>query len=305
MAASPPFPPLPPAEATADLLAIVRRDPHVLGQETARWTLATIGACCPWLAERDPATIWHVLEALGLHWKRGKQHVHSPDPDYQAKRAYIAQIQQRVQAQPEREVLLYLDEVTLFQQPSVAQTWEQSGRHDPLAERSHQKDRLWRVLATLDAASGRVCAWGRTHLSVATLVHFYAEVRAAYPQAARLYVVQDNWPVHFHPDLRAALEPQEAPWPFYQPANWPTTPSPTALRKWGDWQLPIQLVALPTYASWLNPIEKLWRWLRQTVLHHHHLAQDWPALQEAIMAFFLQFAGPSPSLLHYVGLAPD
>jgi transposase len=296
---------LPRAEATAEVLDTVRRDPHLLGQTTTRWTLATIGACCPWLVDRDPATIWQVLDALGIHWKRGKQHVHSPDPDYQAKKAYLAQIQQHVQAHPDRHVLLSLDEVTLFQQPSVAQTWEQQGRHDPLAERSHQKDRCWRVVATLDAASGQVVAWGRTHLSVATLVQFYADLRATYPQAERLYVVQDNWPVHFHPDLRAALEPQDAPWPFYQPANWPTMPHPAALRKWGDWQLPIQLVALPTYASWLNPIEKLWRWLRQTVLHHLRLAQEWSRVKAAVMEFLSQFAGPSPSLLHYVGLAPD
>ena len=27
----------------------------------------------------------------------------------------------------------------------------------------------------------------------------------------------------------------------------------------------IEPVWLPTYAPWLNPIEKLWRWLRQEV----------------------------------------
>ncbi|MBE2197018.1 MAG: transposase, partial [Anaerolinea sp.] len=31
---------------------------------------------------------------------------------------------------------------------------------------------------------------------------------------------------------------------------------------------------LPTYASWLNPIEKLWRWLRADVLYNHDLAHD-------------------------------
>ena len=79
----------------------------------------------------------------------------------------------------------------------------------------------------------------------------------------RLYVILDNWPVHYHPDVLVALEPQEASWPRRLSASWPTAPTAQARARWGDLQLPIQLVSLPTYASWENPIEKLWRWAKQ------------------------------------------
>ncbi|HET8524033.1 MAG TPA: transposase, partial [Thermomicrobiales bacterium] len=70
--------------------------------------------------------------------------------------------------------------------------------------------------------------------------------------------------------------------------------------------LPIQLVPLPTYASWLNPIEKLWRWLRQEVGHLHPWADDLPALRDALDAFLARFAHGSPDLLRYTGLwIPD
>jgi transposase len=69
--------------------------------------------------------------------------------------------------------------------------------------------------------------------------------------------------------------------------------------------LPIQLICLPTYASWLNPIEKLWRWLKQDVLHLHCLSQDWPALKQAVATFLDGFATGSDSLLRYVGLLPN
>ena len=49
---------------------------------------------------------------------------------------------------------------------------------------------------------------------------------------------------HAHPDVLVALEPQESPWPWYRPANWPSEPSPTAQRRFGGLQLPIQLVPL-------------------------------------------------------------
>ena len=42
----------------------------------------------------------------------------------------------------------------------------------------------------------------------APLRRSFHAVAAADPQAERLYIALDNWPVHFHPDLRAALPPQ-------------------------------------------------------------------------------------------------
>jgi hypothetical protein len=68
--------------------------------------------------------------------------------------------------------------------------------------------------------------------------------------------------------------------------------------------LPIQLVFLPTYASWLNPIEKLWRWLRQDVLHCHRYRQDWLLLKQLVLDFMAQFSSGSATLLPYVGLLP-
>ena len=150
----------------------------------------------------------------------------------------------------------------------------------------------------MDALTGRV-VYRRAHrITLATLVQFYRDLRAAYPEAERIYVVQDNWPVHFHPDVLAALEPQQCPWPYYRPKHWSPEPSPTARRL----HLPIQLVPLPTYASWANPIEKLWRWLKHDVLHLHRDADQWSELQSRVGRFLDQFGNGSPALLRYVGL---
>ena len=129
-------------------------------------------------------------------------------------------------------------------------------------------------------------------------------MRAAYRGARRLYVVQDNWPVHYHPDLLVALEPQRLlrRWPPKRPPAWPDTPSPAAARKWGHLRLPVQLVPLPTYASWTNPIEKLWRWLKADALHLHRRADHLDDLRALVRAFLDQFRDGSPALLRYVGL---
>ena len=70
----------------------------------------------------------------------------------------------------------------------------------------------------------------------AKVIQFYKQLDAAYPDVERLLVVQDNRSIHTHADVLGAL------------ARWPR----------------IEPVWLPTYSPWLNPIEKLWRWLRRT-----------------------------------------
>jgi hypothetical protein len=74
------------------------------------------------------------------------------------------------------------------------------------------------------------------------------------PSGTRLYVGQENWPVHRHPDLLVALEPQETPWLLPLPPSWSATPSARAVQQGSHLRLPLQIVPLPTYASWANPI---------------------------------------------------
>jgi hypothetical protein len=290
------------------VLDVVRRAPRLLGVDRTRWTLAAVGEAIDWLAAHSPGGVGRVLDALGIALKRGRDYVHSPDPAYEAKRAAVAASVAAARASDGRRVALFQDEVTLYRQPTVAPAWEERGRPQPLAVRSLRADGgVARIVGALDAVSGRVLVRRRGELAVPALVGFYKEVAAAYPDAEEVDVVLDNWPVHFHPDLLAALQPQACPFPFPRPPSWPPGPSPDAARKWGGLALPIRLVPLPTYASWLNPIEKLWRWLRQDVVHLHPWADAVPALRAAVDAFLAQFTAGSAAaadLLRYVGLKP-
>jgi transposase len=149
--------------------------------------------------------------------------------------------------------------------------------------------------------TGQVTFLQRSKLSRFVLNNFWAKVRATYPHAVQIDEMVDNWPVHFHVDSLARLQKQTFPWPPYVPSHWPQTPAPRAIQD----DLPIRLLCLPTYASWLNPIEKLWRWLKQEVLHMHPYANQWAPLKQQVAAFLEQFATGSEALLHYVGLSPN
>jgi hypothetical protein len=293
-----------PTAAQAALLDVVRRDPRQLGVARTRWRWADLLTTCAWLRLGTPRGVGSLLARLGISYQRGRQYVPSPDPDYAAKRAYLAAQLAAARTSGGRIVALYLDELTYYRQPTLAPAYAGHGE-TPRAQRSHRSNTATRVLATLADDDGRVVAQQSSKIGIAALVQFYQELRTHYPAAARFVVAQDNWPVHFHPDLRVALEPQESPFPRCLPPDWRGEASPAARRRWGELQLPIQLVPLPTYASWLNPIEKLWRWLQQEVIHLHPWADDLPTLRAAVRAFLGRFAAGSQALRRYVGLCPD
>lgn len=268
-------------------------------QPQTRWTLRALRDGVPMFWDYSLSGVWRILARHKLRRRRGRDHLRSPDPAYRAKLARVDRCRAEAAAHPADAVLLYQDEVAYYRQPSLGYAYVATRSTGPRAERSFRRDTPTRVVATLDARTGRVIARQRARIDVPALVRFYERLVAAYP-GRRIYLVQDNWPVHFHPDVLAALEPQASPFPFPTPPSWPTEPGPRARRL----NLPIQLVPLPTYAPWANPIEKLWRWLKQDVLHLHRLADDLPALRALVLDFLARFDHDSPDLLRYVGLPP-
>lgn len=280
----------------------MRRDPQQLGVERSRWTLATLLEQDHGLRLKTQAGLWQVLRRLGISYKRARDYVHSPDAAYDAKRQFVEQLKKQVQESQGEQVLVFLDELSFYRQPSLACSYQQRASSRPLACRSLQSNTLTRIVASLDAHCGRVLFASGSKVGIEQLVAFFQHLVTSYPAAKRIWVVLDNWPVHFHPDVLAALEPQQSAFAFPRPASWPTEPSHKAQQRWGHLQLPIQLVVLPTYASWLNPIEKLWRKLKQEQLHLHRCADDLPTLRQRVSTFLQRYEQGSDELLHYVGL---
>ena len=272
---------------------MLHQPPAAVGLTVSRWRLASLLAACGWLRLHSVPGLWQLLRRLGISLKRARQHVRSPDPDYRAKLEQI-----HLHLQPAVD-LVFVDEFTLYRQPSLERAYAQRGHAQPYAELGYTANRTWRFIAAVHAWTGQVHWLSAGRLSIGRLVAFAQQLVVAYPSAPVVYLAEDNWPLHFHPDVLAALQPQHNPWPFPQPASWRVPPRPRVKRL----NLPIQLLPLPTYASWCNPIEKLWRWLRQDVLHLHRFGDDWLGLRSAAGQFLDQFATASPALVRYLGLA--
>ena len=127
-------------EAKEAILHTVRREPIAFGKPRSRWSLSYIADVCKWLRVNTLSGLSKLLKRLGISYKRGRSYIYSPDPSYQQKLDLIAQCLLKAWYAPEKYVLLYQDEFTIYRQPTVERDYEQMGNFQPLARRSYISD---------------------------------------------------------------------------------------------------------------------------------------------------------------------
>jgi transposase len=70
----------------SEVESYLRRPPREFGVPRTRWTLEALVQVVPCLKGMTPSGAHRVLERFGFSYKRGQPRLHSPDPDYEAKR---------------------------------------------------------------------------------------------------------------------------------------------------------------------------------------------------------------------------
>lgn len=249
--------------------------PDRKGPLPSRWTLRSIQASVKWLKDYSLSGVWQVLHGYGFSLRSAYMRQWSPDPDYESKLAHLLECMKQAAAHPQAIAFLFWDQMGFYRWPEPSWTWAPAAPVPaPQARSEGGNNRQWRVIGTLNAINGQVDYLDNYIVGRRQVIHMYRRIHRRYPSHEHIFVAQDNWSVHQHPDVVAALKE----FPRIEP------------------------VWLPTYSPWLNPIEKLWRWLRSTVLKMHSLALDWKALLQRVRAFLNQFAHGSQELLRYVGL---
>lgn len=171
-------------------------------------------------------------------------------------------------------MLLFADEATFYRQPTQAWLWSSWGRKQPRLPWSHRDNTRLRVVGYLNATSGAVHTQSMSIVTAKRLAANVAQLSRWYPQAESIYLAWDNWPNHRHPLVQNALGQQPR----------------------------VHVLWLPTYAPWLNPIEKLWRRTRQRVTHAHPWSDNFQEFRAQLQTEFESQAHGSPELIRYVGL---
>jgi len=241
----------------------------------SRWTLEGVRECVPALEGYSLSGVWRFLRGQGMKPRSAAAQRYSPDPAYLEKQAALEARLREAAANPGEVPALFLDEMGHRRWPEAARDW-MAAAPEPVrqAERAGPDDQQWRVAGALNAQSGRVDYLDAYMVGRLQLVSFHGRIEAACPEARKIYVAQGNWPIHHHDEVLAAIEAREAVIPLW----------------------------LPTCSPWLNPIEKLWRWLREEVLKLRRMAEAWPELRARARGFLDRFAHGSRELLRYVGL---
>lgn len=253
----------------------VSHAPQASELAASRWTLDRIRQSCPFLEQYSLPGVSLFLKAAGIRLRQGRPQYYSPDPAYGQKLCHLLAVLEQVACSKGQEVALFVDEMGFLRWPEASRDWCQAAPAPrPLADRKRSPAGQWRLIGSLDAISGRVLTLDNYIVGRRQVCAFLQQIDLSYPKAERIFLIWDNWSIHQHEEVKAELA-----------------------------RLPrLQVVCLPTYAPWLNPIEKLWRKLRQELLYLHRFADDWQAFRVRVRAYFDQFASGSPALLGYVGL---
>jgi hypothetical protein len=266
----------------AELVDMLRQGPEGAHQSEPEqptcWRLKTIRTAVSWLNDYSLSGVWRLLQRYKLKLRTAQVQQYSPDPDYEQKEAHLLECLRKTAHNPKKRLFLFLDEMGYYCWPETTKVWAEAAPGvPPLADRQQAKQQQWRLIGVLNALTGQVDYLDNYIVGRAKVIEMYQLIVHRYPDFDQIFVAQDNWSIHTHPDVTQALQ-----------------------------SLPqIEPVWLPTYSPWLNPIEKLWRWLRQDVLKMHRLAAHWALLRQKVNTFLDQFSSGSQDLLHYVGLAGD
>ena len=252
---------------------ITEKSPIDFGCYQSRWTLALLHQKVSFLsAYKSLSGIFYLLSALRLAWIRCRDVVESVDPLRFYKIRRNRRILGYVRKHPDKAVMLFLDEFSVYRQPLKGKAWAKKGTQ-PQNRRSRSSNTRFRIVGAINAVSGELIFDSGSKITVVKLCEFLGTLRKTYPNR-RIYLVLDNWHnVHNHPKTVAKLE-----------------------------ELGIIALWQPLYMPQSNPIERLWLRLSEEILRIHRFSDEWDVLKQRVLDWLGQFRQSSEKLLQMVGL---
>ena len=195
-----------------------------------RWLEQVIGYAC------SRTTLHRVLRAQRLSWKKCQKVLKKADPQRRA--AFVQQFQELFARLCRRDIrLLYIDEAHLHRDMDLGYTWAPEGKPAwrlsgcaSLAERIN-----W--YGAYDFSCGQCFIWNEGSCNQAHTIEFLHHVAAWMgDEPGEVVLIWDGAPWHKAKRVQAAAS-----------------------------ELGFTVVALPSYSPDLNPIEGLWKWMREEV----------------------------------------
>jgi len=184
-------------------------------------------------------TLRTLLKAAGLSWKKSKKVLAKADATKRAE--YVARFQDGYEPVCRGELrLIYVDEVHLHQDLELGYRWSIKGEDDWVA--SHGANKRLNGYGAYDFTNGQCFLWHKGTCNGDNTVAFLDQLNLWLgDDLSNTLIIWDGASYH----SRCAQVQQHAD------------------------QLGLSLRSLPAYSPDLNPIEGLWKWMREDLSQHH------------------------------------
>lgn len=219
---------------------ILSGTPRDHGHSRNSWTLELLARV---VGERLSVLIsvghlWRVIRQLRIHWGRPRAVVGCPWKAAKRKRR-IAELRHLAENPPEREVVLYADEVDIHLNPKIGFDWMLPGVQRLVVTPGKNEKRY--LAGAFDPIRQRMVYVEGPRKSSWLFLALLKELRKAYGWARQIHLILDNYSIHKSRLIQSAL---------------------AALGK-------IRLHFLPPYCPMENRIEREWLDLHANVTRNH------------------------------------
>jgi transposase len=214
-------------EQRRQAVAVAGARPDGQGVALTRWSLPRLAdhLADEQIVEISAAHLGRLLADAGLSFQRTRTWKASPDPDYQTKAARVLELRARPPADG-GHVIAFDQMGPLSLRPMAGAGWAPRRRPERQRATYHRRHGTRYVFGAYDVHNDRLRVRLRPRRRGSDNLAFMAQIRATIPARRRIYWIQDNLSANWTPDIRTFAAGNR-----------------------------IELVATPTYASYLNPVE--------------------------------------------------
>ena len=226
------------------IVATVRNErPHDYQLPGYGWTLKKLKT---WVATKlkqpvSRTTLRTLLIQAGLSWKKSKKVLGKADPKQRA--AFVKRFQNWFdQVCQGRLRLIYVDEAHFHQDMALGYRWSAIGQADWVPSHCPSRQNRLNWYGAYDFTHGQCLIWHHGACNSDNTVAFLQQLAQWNPDPTQQTVI------------------------IWDRASWH---SKALIVRHQAEQLGFTLSQLPSYSPDLNPIEGLWKWMREELTHHH------------------------------------
>ncbi|EAV9251510.1 IS630 family transposase [Salmonella enterica] len=249
----------------ADILQLlpllVQRSPKDFGWLRSRWSTELLVLVINRLFDvtLHRSTLHRYLRQADMVWRRAAPTLKIKDPHYEEKRLVIDQaLAQEQTAHP----VFYQDEVDIDLNPKIGADWMPKGQQKRIATPGQNQKHY--LAGALHSGTGRVHYVSGSSKSSDLFISLLETLRRTYRRAKTITLVADNYIIH----------------------------KSRKVERWLEENPKFRVLFLPMYSPWLNPIERQWLSLHETITRNHQCRYMWQLLKQ--VAQFMNAASLFP-----------